>query len=268
MLPTEFSFPVSMDVSVADVLQGIVEIEGLLSYASESLTIEYQTNGMFSRTSPVAVVDVPLDSLREVIFKRRPSGSKITLRPKRLSAFASVPISSNAEIVLKVKRAHRKDAEALVAHLQRVISYKSTPGEQIRIPFRGPNVGLRQIKGFLYLEDDEFLVLDVRNALRGGFDANGQLIKVAPRALQEVELAEGRIRDRLCIRPKNPDLLEAMPGSYKDELRLKTHRQYREQIARLQYELARLETRDPSRAETATDSDEPSGGPDLKVQDQ
>ena len=76
MLPTEFSFPVSMDVSVADVLHGITEIEGLLSYASESLTIEYQTNGLFSRTSPIAVVDLTLDSLREVILKRRTSGSE------------------------------------------------------------------------------------------------------------------------------------------------------------------------------------------------
>ncbi len=244
MYSTEFSVPVSVEVSIADVLKGIFEMEGLLNYADETLTIEYQTKELLSRTSRVERIDLSLDLLREVIFKRRIFGSRITLRPKRLSAFEDVPISTSAQIVLQVKRADRKNAEALVSHLQRVMSYRSTPGELSPIPFRVPDEGLREIKGHVYLEDEEFLVFDVQNALVGEFDTKRQVIKIAPRALKEVDLSEGRFRDRLHVRPRNRDLLEAMPGSHKDELELKIRRKYRDQLVRLTYELARLRSRD------------------------
>jgi hypothetical protein len=233
-----------MEVSLADILQGIFEMDGLLTYADETLTIECQAKGMLSRTSLVETFSLSLDVLREVVFKRRIAGSKITLRPKRLSSFEDVPISTNAEIVLKVKRADRKEAEALVSHIQRIISYRGTPGGMSPIPFRVPDVGLREIKGHLYLEGDEFLVFDVENALVGELDTNRHLIKVAPRALREVDLSKGRIRDRLHIRPKGRDLLEAMPGSFRDELTLKIRRKYRDDVVRLMYELARLKNRD------------------------
>ncbi len=256
MLTTEFSIPVSVEVSIADLLRGIFEIEGLLNYSDETLTIEYQTNELLARASKVATIDLSLDVLREVTFKRRFPGPVITLRPRRLTAFEDVPISTNAQIVLKVKWAHRKEAEALVSHLQRVMSYRSTPGQVSRIPYRGPDVGLRTIKGDLYLEDEEFLVFDVKDALVGDFDTNQQLIKVAPRALMDVRLEERRSYDRLYIRPKNRGLLDAMPGSNKDELMLKIHRNYREEVGRLIYNLARLSSRD------ASPHDEPASGGD------
>lgn len=243
MLSTEFSFPVSVEVSIADVMQGIFEIEGLLSYADELLTIEYQSNELFSRATRIDSVELSLDSLREVVFKRKVTGARITLRPKRLSTFEDVQISTNAQILLKVKRADRKEAEALVSHLQRVMSYRSTPGDVSLIPFRISDVGLREIKGHLYLEDDEFIVFDVENSLVGEFDTRRQLIKVAPRALKEVELTEKRFRDRLHIRPNSRELLETMPGSHKFELELKIHRKHRDEVARLLYELDRLKRR-------------------------
>lgn len=254
MLPFEFSIPVSMEVSLADVLHGIYEMEGLLSYAEETLTVEYQAKEMLSRSSRVETFDLSLDALREVVFKRKVVGSKITLRPKRLSSFEKIPISTNAEIVLNVKRADRKEAEALVSHIQRIISYRTTPGDMSPVPFRVPDVGLREIKGYLYLEDDEFLVFDVENALVGEFDTKRHVIKVAPRALKEVELSKGRFRDRLHIRPKTRDLLEAMPGSFTDELKLKIRTKHRDQLARLMYELARLKNRDPVSGNTQADA--------------
>ncbi len=240
MLATEFSIPVSVEVSLSHVLQGIFEIEGLLTYADEILTVEYQANELLSRTSRVETVELSLDALREVTFKRKVTGSTITVLPKRLSAFEDVQIAENAQIVLKVKRLHRQDAAALVSHLQRVISYKSSAETPGPIPFRGGNVGLRRISGTLFLEGDECLVLDVRNALVGGVDSEQQLIKVAPRALKEVRLARGGQNDRLYVRPKNRNLLEAMPGAHKDELELKIHRKHRDSVERLIYDLTRL----------------------------
>ena len=259
MLKTEFSIPVSVEVSFTDVMRGIFEIDGLLNYADEKLTIEYQTKELLSRSSSVATIDLSLDALRDVIFKQRITGSSIILRPKRLSAFEEVPLSSNAQIVLKVKWADRKEAEALVSHVQRVMTYRNTPVETGPIPFRGPDVGLRKVKGTLYLERDEFLVFNVENALIGDIDSKRELIKVAPRALKNVRLDERRSHDRLYIRPKSPDLLEAMPGSYKNELELKIDRKYRDYVERLVYELTRLSAQGPSSEVGNTGDDDRSG---------
>lgn len=255
MLTTEFSVPVSVEVSISDLIQGIFEIEGLLNFAGEKLTIEYQPKELLSRTAPVETVELSLDALREVSIKRR-VGATITLRPKRLSTFTDVPIAKNAQIALKVKRADRKQAEALVSHVQRVMSYRSAPDTPVRIPFKASDVGLREVKGELYLEDHEFLVLELQNALVGEFDTRQHIIKVAPRALAEVRLVERRRRDRLYIRPKQRELLDAMPGSHKDELELKTDRKYRDQIERLIYELARLSSANPAPTEGPTGGSE------------
>jgi hypothetical protein len=253
MLKTEFSIPISVEVSFNDVMRGIFEIEGLLNYAEETLTIEYQTKELLSRTSSVATVDLSLDALREIVYKQRIIGASIILRPRRLSAFEEVPLSTNAQIVLLVKRADRKEAEALVSHVQRVITYRNTPVDASPIPFRVPDVGLRKIKGTLYLEHDEFLVFNVENALIGHIDSKRELIKIAPRALKNVRLDERRSHDRLYIQPKSPNLLEAMPGSYKDELELKVDRKYRNHVERLVYELTRLSS------QVSAPENEPSG---------
>lgn len=250
MLTTEFSIPVSVEVDLADVLQGIFEIEGLLNYADETLTIEIQRKELLSRGSKVKTVDIPLDALREVVFRRKLiAGSKIELKPKRLSAFDDVPVSSAGQIVLKVKRPDRDEAEALVDHLQRVITYRSAPDKPAPIPFKGSDAGLREIKGTIYTENDEFLVLDVKNALIGDFDKQHQVIKVAPKALHEIRLEPHRFRDRLYIRPKGQDLLDAMPGSHKGRIELKIRPEHREEVERLIYELTRMKSRNAAPAE-------------------
>lgn len=240
MLNPEFSIPVSVEVSLSHIMQGIFEIEGLLNFADERLTIEYQPRELLSRGTKVRTVDLPLEELRDVRLKRRVAGATITMRPRSLSAFADIPIADAAQIVLKVKRADRKEAEALVSHIQRLQSFRSVPGESTAVSFKCSDVGLREIKGVLYIENDEFLVLDVQDALVGEFDRKKQLIKVAPRALADLRLVEGRRNDRLYIRPRQRDLLEAMPGTHSEELELKVSRKHREDVERLIFQVWRL----------------------------
>ena len=85
------------------------------------------------------------------------------------------------------------------------------------IPFELPDVGLQEIRGKLYL-DQEFLVFEVQVALIGEFNKEFQTIKIEPGALKEIHLDRGVIKDRLCIRPKKSDLLTAMPGEYHGEI--------------------------------------------------
>lgn len=100
------------------------------------------------------------------------------------------------------------------------------------IPFKLPDVGLYEIEGYLYFEED-FLVFDVEKSLFGEFEADEQTIKVEPSAIEEMEFKKGVFKDKLCIRPKKHDLLKAMPGSFKEELKLSLSRKQRDKVYQL-----------------------------------
>ncbi len=91
-----------------------------------------------------------------------------------------------------------------------------------RIPFHLPELkgGIVEAKGVMYLED-EFLVFEVESAVFGEFDKKKKLIKIEPRALEDVHYERRLIVDRLYIEPKEGELLEAMPGDFLSEVVLK-----------------------------------------------
>lgn len=111
------------------------------------------------------------------------------------------------------------------------------------IPFRLPDVGLREISGVVYL-DQEFLVLEVEDALLGEVDREEQTVKVEPSAVQEIRLDRSVLGDKLCIRPKKRDLLRVMPGTYTDELCLKLRKKYRERAEQLVDDVRRRSRKD------------------------
>ncbi len=95
-----------------------------------------------------------------------------------------------------------------------------------RLPFTLPDVGLREVKGFVSLEE-EFLVIDLETAVAGIVDKEETVIKVAPSALADVWLKTGFVRDRLCLAPRRVDLLKAVPGDHAREVALRVPRKYR-----------------------------------------
>jgi hypothetical protein len=101
-----------------------------------------------------------------------------------------------------------------------------------RIPFALPDVGLREIRGLVYLEDD-FLVLRIKNAVLGLVGEKKDLIKIEPKALRDLRIERGLFRDRLVIRPKRADLLDAVPGEHPSAVTLRVGRKHRSDLMRL-----------------------------------
>ena len=234
------SVPVYVEVFVAEVLQGIVEIKGVLRYADDMVAFEYQAKESSSKTVPAETLDLPLDQLRAVELKRGLWGATILIHPRRLATFEYISGASRTEIVLKVKRKHREQAATLVAQVQQALSTRG--GDDVRrIPFRLPdaNYGITEVKGAVYV-DEAFLVFEVKTGISGGSKKKQQIIKVEPSALDAIRLDEGAFRDRLYIRPKKRDLLRAMPGTYKEDLTLKIQKQYRADAVRLVEEVRQL----------------------------
>ena len=98
-----------------------------------------------------------------------------------------------------------------------------------RIPFTLPEEGLREVTGFVYF-DGEFLVLDVRSKLLGLLDEQRDTIKVALTAIESVRVRRKLIRDRLIVRPRSFELLEAVPGDHDREVALRTKRRHRDRV--------------------------------------
>lgn len=103
-----------------------------------------------------------------------------------------------------------------------------------RIPFSLPELhhGTTEVRGVLYLED-EFLVFEIETSLFGEFNKEQKLIKIEPKALQAIRFETGIFKDRICIRPKKADLLEALPGTFLREVALKVWRQHRRNAEQL-----------------------------------
>lgn len=224
--------PVTVDVSLAEVVQGLFEIGGLLSYRDRAVVFEYQTRGLPWQPSEVTTVRMPLDELQEVELRRRMVDAAIVVRPRRLAALKDVPGARQGEVVFKVKMENRDRATDYVSHVRLMLTGADL-GAQTSIPFKLPDVGMREISGEVYVEDETFLVFAVEDALIGEFDRERQVIKVELRALDDLYLERGTFSDRLCIRPKKRDLLQVMPGKHERELKLKLRKKYRDEAARL-----------------------------------
>jgi hypothetical protein len=104
-----------------------------------------------------------------------------------------------------------------------------------RIPFKMPDQGFREIKGYVYL-DAGHLVIEVENSLMGEFDRDFRTFQIELAALERVELETGLLRDHLLVTPKNVELLEKMSiarASYVDLPIWRKHRSAVEDLVRL-----------------------------------
>jgi hypothetical protein len=101
-----------------------------------------------------------------------------------------------------------------------------------RVKFWMPDSGLREIKGFLSLEDSR-LVIDITDSLMGEWDKDHQVIKIEYDALREIGIDKGLFFDKLVIRPKSAQLLELIPGENPIEVNLRVWRRHRKKLERL-----------------------------------
>ncbi len=110
MLFAGTSLPVTIEATTADLVQGTISIEGLLSYRDRTLTLEYRVTDMSMQPSAVRTLDLSLADLREVELKKGLFGTKIVVRPQRLALFEQMPGVTGDELTLKVKRRDREAA--------------------------------------------------------------------------------------------------------------------------------------------------------------
>jgi hypothetical protein len=107
----------SVPFRVREVHGGLSEAAGLIYVEGDELVIELQMKflSLFSRTPKVHRLDlVDLDTVR---YKKGLRSDRLTLRTRPLDLLADIPGTSEGELCLLVKRAHRDDLTRLLDRL-------------------------------------------------------------------------------------------------------------------------------------------------------
>lgn len=128
------------------------------------------------------------------------------------------------------------------------------------VPFYIPDVheGFSEAHGMLFLEDGT-LVFQMQVTTLELFKHDPKEVRVDLGAIDQIRFSRGWWRDKLRFRPKRFDLLAEMPGTHKEELKIKIKRKHRDAVDRLLEEIeAALEAEPPEAVDTP---DEPAEGP-------
>lgn len=110
------------------------------------------------------------------------------------------------------------------------------------IPFTISHDHGHEISGLLSLEE-EFVVFDVRVKKWGLFDEPPEKVKAEFGLIDTIRLDRGIFKDHIFIIPKRSDLLKAVPGTHRGELKLKVAKRYWEQAQKLVEEVVERKRR-------------------------
>ncbi|HIG73084.1 MAG TPA: hypothetical protein EYQ24_00460 [Bacteroidetes bacterium] len=104
--------------STPDIDGGLSEGKGVLTLDGDTLTIEVDVAfmGLFKRDSRRVRFDIT--DLDQVRHRRSPLGDRVTFRTDPMDLVGRVPGAAQGELVLKTKKKHRRDVEALLERLE------------------------------------------------------------------------------------------------------------------------------------------------------
>lgn len=230
------SVPFSIEVGVGDVLNGILEIDGLLSFEKDTLLLEYRTSvipGFSLSGAPLKTVRLLLSDLQDIDYREKVFSTRITFTPRRLSMIEGIPGDHSTDLKLRVKRRNRHRAAELISEIQ--IAFAKERHDSIgSIPFLMPTASkdFTEVGGLLYTED-EFLVFELQSGMSGGSRKKDQIVKIEKKAIHYISLNEALLKDVVSIQPKKQRLLDVIPGDHVDSIKLKVNSAYRSDVKTL-----------------------------------
>ena len=218
------SIPVTIEVSISDMLVGVFEIKGSLTIHPDRLELRYSEVRIFGSERARSRVDLGHDDVRDVVVKEWPWGNRIVIYPKRLTAFSELPGESHDRVVLRARRRHRARLRSAIAGFTAELRDREEydiPG----LPFSLPDAGISEVKGGLYLESD-YLVLEVVSGLPGVTRSRTRRVEIALEAVESIRFESGLRKDSIFL-DCGARMLEAIPGHHAGELRMRISRRHR-----------------------------------------
>lgn len=99
--------------------EGLVKIVGLVRIEGDTVVLEFRKKeGVFGiPVSGLKEKHIPVSELHAVSFKKKVLGNKLVIAGHKMSTFADIPGSEQAEIVLSIARKDREAAQELEVNL-------------------------------------------------------------------------------------------------------------------------------------------------------
>ena len=107
----------SVPFSISDNHSGASNIRGAIYLEGDEVVIEMQIKFLNLFKRPPQTFRFEVTDLEAVRHKRRVWGDVISIRSRPMDIVARMPGSADGELCLKVKRAHRRLADALIDRL-------------------------------------------------------------------------------------------------------------------------------------------------------
>ena len=86
-MPLLIEIEVTIEVTAADVLDGVAEIHGTLGYDDEALVLTYYKKKLLGGTVDEEPIRLPLRDIQDVNLKKGPVTTKILLYPKKAESY-------------------------------------------------------------------------------------------------------------------------------------------------------------------------------------
>lgn len=232
-MPLSTEIDVVVEVTAADVLDGVSEIHGSLGIDEESLVFVFYKKKLLGGVTDDETVRLPLKDIQEVKLKKGPVNTRLMVYPKRLSMIEEIPGAHSEQLKFQIKKEDKKYAEPFLGALRSAMFDAAEEGlDSVPFKLEDTNMGFTENSGLLYM-DEEFLVFDIQSGLKGVTRAERQQVKVAPKAISGIRLKQGNTKDVLYIKPKKTKLLQVIPGDHKHEVKLKIKKKHRVAAERL-----------------------------------
>ena len=110
------------------------------------------------------------------------------------------------------------------------------------IPFQIYDSHGHKIRGVTFLED-EFIVFDVQVRRFGLINQAPEKVKAELGLIADIRFESGLFGDRIIVIPRKMELLDAVPGDHKGEIKLKIARRYRDDAEAFVQEVRRQKQR-------------------------
>src|SRR5699024_7218400 len=114
----------SVPFEITDINHGFQEAKGLMKLNKNGVELEFEVQDSFVGffKSGIKNMQISYADLESIRFKKGWFSSKIILNGISMKVFDDVPGTEHATCTLKIKRAHRKDAENLISKARLYLS--------------------------------------------------------------------------------------------------------------------------------------------------
>lgn len=103
---------------------GLQQAHGFLFYEGHTIFLEYQKEdailGLFK--SDIKEVKIPFSSVSDITFSKKLFSSFIEIFANKMKDFEDVDMAKRGVIKIKIKRKHRKEAEAMLSSIRYQLS--------------------------------------------------------------------------------------------------------------------------------------------------